>query len=74
MITCSKYSLYFFIDSLSNRKILAMSLKKLGMDAESAENGLIAVDMVKDELDKYTSIFMDFTMPIMVFDNCNLID
>eukprot|EP00595_Chromulina_sp_UTEXLB2642_P000679 CAMPEP_0196767750 /NCGR_PEP_ID=MMETSP1095-20130614/41916_1 /TAXON_ID=96789 ORGANISM="Chromulina nebulosa, Strain UTEXLB2642" /NCGR_SAMPLE_ID=MMETSP1095 /ASSEMBLY_ACC=CAM_ASM_000446 /LENGTH=504 /DNA_ID=CAMNT_0042136365 /DNA_START=1126 /DNA_END=2641 /DNA_ORIENTATION=- len=51
-------------DALSNRKILTMSLKKLDIDAESAENGLIAVDMVKDELDKYTSIFMDFTISI----------
>eukprot|EP01035_Chromulina_nebulosa_P018459 gene18459-24167_t len=52
-------------DALSNRKILIMSLKKYNIDCDSAENGLIAVEKVKNETNKYSTIFMDYTMPIM---------
>jgi len=43
-----------------------MLLKKSGIEADLAENGLQAVDMVLADLNKYQVIFMDNLMPIMV--------
>ncbi len=49
-----------------NRKIAEMLLKKMGCVVESAENGAIAVDMVRKKTDEiYDLILMDIQMPEM---------
>ncbi len=49
-----------------NRKIAEMLLKKMGCKVESAENGAIAVDMIKEKGDDtYDLILMDIQMPEM---------
>jgi len=52
-------------DVSSNRKMLKMLLKKSGIEADLAENGLQAVEMVLADLNKYQVVFMDNLMPIM---------
>ncbi len=49
-----------------NRMIAEMLLKKMGCEVESAEDGLIAVDMIKKKGDDmYDLILMDIQMPEM---------
>jgi len=50
-------------DNAVNITIASMMLEKLGFQCEVAENGEIAVDMVKQE--QYDLIFMDMQMPVM---------
>jgi CheY-like chemotaxis protein len=52
-------------DSASNRKMLSMLLKVNDVIHETAENGKIAVDMVKASPSKYQLILMDNLMPVM---------
>jgi CheY-like chemotaxis protein len=52
-------------DSASNRKMLSMILKANDVAHETAENGRIAVDMVKTSPSKYQLILMDNLMPVM---------
>jgi CheY-like chemotaxis protein len=54
------------IDATSNCKIMSMILKKKNIDSDTAENGFVAVRMVRENYDKYSVIFMDNMMPIMV--------
>ena len=55
-------------DAPSNRKMLAMLLKKSGVASDAVENGQLALDKVAAlaDLDKYAVIFMDNMMPVMV--------
>lgn len=58
----------FNLDADSNRKMLAMSLKRNNIVSHEAINGQQAVDIVSQRLESksdYTAIFMDHTMPIM---------
>ena len=48
----------FVADVLSNRKMLNILLKKKGIDCEMAEDGVIALDMVEKNPDRYDVIFM----------------
>lgn len=54
-------------DSPMNRKMLQRMLKLFDVPSDAAEDGQIAVDMVKAKgPNHYDVIFMDFTMPVMV--------
>jgi hypothetical protein len=54
-------------DTPSNSKMLSMLLRKRGVvPSEPAENGEVAVDVMKNAIDHYDLIFMDYSMPIMV--------
>lgn len=56
-------------DNLMNREIAAEILSSTGITVEMAENGRIAVDMVKNSPEgTYDLIFMDMQMPVM--DGC----
>jgi len=46
--------------------MLKMLLKKHGVNAETAENGQLAVDMVIGSEKTYELVFMDNLMPVMV--------
>jgi len=48
-----------------NREVLAKYLEKTGVTIDFAENGKIAIDMFKENPDKYKLIFMDINMPEM---------
>lgn len=50
-------------DNDINRKLLKKLINKLGYEVDAAENGSIALEMVKDK--EYRLIFMDIRMPIM---------
>ncbi len=50
-------------DNPINRKMLQHTLKNIGIESDSAENGLIGFDMAKKE--RYDVIFMDIQMPVM---------
>lgn len=56
-------------DAMSNRKLLGRLLKLKGHKTAEAENGQIAVDMVKaaeKEGKHYDLILMDYEMPVMI--------
>jgi len=53
-------------DGLSNQAVVCSYLKKLNIQAETANNGKEALDMFKSKpLDYYTLITMDLQMPVM---------
>lgn len=52
-------------DADSNRKLLVMLLKRKNKQSSSAENGAIAVDMVKADPARRQLILMDNLMPVM---------
>lgn len=56
-------------DNAINREIAVEILSGTGMTVDTAENGQIAIDMVKNApIDTYDLIFMDIQMPVM--DGC----
>ncbi len=60
------YSLIVVLDVLSNRKMLAMLLKRKGLSCDQVADGSEAVSIVQEKgLDYYDIIFMDSVMPIM---------
>lgn len=53
-------------DQIINTEIETMILNKYGFEVDHAENGLVAVDMIKaSEPGKYDLILMDIQMPVM---------
>lgn len=50
-------------DNPVNRKLIEMMFKSLGLSSDMAENGKIALDMVKEG--NYHLVFMDLQMPVM---------
>ncbi len=50
-------------DDFANQRVASLFLKKLGYEADIAENGLQAIDLV--EKNSYQLVFMDCQMPIM---------
>lgn len=50
-------------DNLLNQKLLVKILDKLGYEVEIAENGVEALEIVKQK--KFDILFMDLQMPIM---------
>ncbi|WOO39978.1 ATP-binding protein [Rubellicoccus peritrichatus] len=48
-------------DNATNRKVFALHLKRLGLDADMAENGMVAAE--KSRHKHYDVIFMDLQMP-----------
>jgi len=53
-------------DVLSNRKMLKTLLKKCGVEADVAENGLQALEMVQSRFcNEYQVVFMDNLMPVV---------
>ena len=50
-------------DNLVNQKMIIHTLKALGIESDSADNGEIAVGMFKEK--NYDIIFMDIQMPVM---------
>ena len=54
------------VDTLSNRKMLAMVLSKKNIKCSFAEDGLKGVEAVRANPGRFDIIFMDNTMPVMV--------
>ncbi|MGU3576240.1 response regulator [Brucellaceae bacterium C25G] len=52
-------------DNAINQEIAAELLKDAGLQVDTADNGQIAVDMVKAQPDHYQAILMDVQMPVM---------
>lgn len=52
-------------DNAINQEIAAELLTDAGLSVDTADNGLIAVEMVKANPDKYHAILMDVQMPVM---------
>jgi len=53
-------------DNLVNQKVAKMTLKKLGYDSDIANNGIEAIEMIKNTgKNKYHLILMDMQMPEM---------
>ena len=56
-------------DHLSNRTLLRRLLERKGHECDMAENGQIALEMVRDTMlgtaEPYDSILMDYEMPVM---------
>jgi signal transduction histidine kinase len=65
----SKLNILVVDDAMSNRKLLKRLLKLKGHETAEAENGQIAVDMVKEAEanDKpFDLVLMDYEMPVMI--------
>lgn len=63
-----KLNILIVDDAMSNRKLLRRLLKLKGHDTAEAENGQIAVDMVKEAETKgnfFDLVLMDYEMPVM---------
>ncbi len=54
------------IDSESSLKMLKLLLKKLNYEADTAENGRVAVEMILRNPEQYYLVFMDNLMPELV--------
>ena len=54
------------IDSESSLKMLKLLLKKLNFEADTAENGRVAVEMILRNPEQYYLVFMDNLMPELV--------
>ena len=52
-------------DNEANQLVAVELLSRLGIELEIAENGRIAVEMVRDNPGRYTAILMDMQMPEM---------
>jgi CheY-like chemotaxis protein len=50
----------------SNRKMLKLLLKRNGVEADTAEDGQMAVDIITKDKRKYGIVFMDNQMPVLV--------
>ncbi len=50
-------------DNLINQKVIAHTLKGLGITSDLAENGEVGVEMFKNN--RYDMVFMDIQMPVM---------
>lgn len=50
-------------DNEINRKLADLLFKRQGLELEFAENGAVALEMVK--LNTYSLVFMDIEMPVM---------
>jgi len=61
------YKIYALIaeDNPINMKLLTTTLKQLGVEADTAQNGLEAFNKYSMNPEKYDVIFMDVQMPIM---------
>jgi len=65
----SKLKILVVDDSNANRKLLARLLKMKGHETAQAENGQIAVDMVKEaeaNNEHFDLVLMDYEMPVMI--------
>jgi CheY-like chemotaxis protein len=52
-------------DLMTNREIFKLLFEDTKINIDTADNGLIAVEMFKRNPDKYDIIFMDINMPVM---------
>ena len=52
-------------DNKVNQKIVSMLLSSLGYDVDIADNGLEAINKIKEVEQNYSIVFMDMQMPIM---------
>jgi len=59
------YTILVAEDTDFNREVLSKYLEKTGVIIDFALNGKLAVDMFKENPDKYSLIFMDINMPEM---------
>jgi len=65
----SKLNILIVDDANSNRKLLRRLLKLKGHETAEAENGKIAVDMVREAEDSnkpFDLVLMDYEMPVMI--------
>ena len=56
-------------DSEPILKMMKVLLRKLGIEADTAETGRVAVDMIMGAAEPYQLVFMDNLMPEMVTTN-----
>ena len=62
----SKMKLLLVEDIVINREIAKMLLSQMGFAIDCAENGKIAVDMIKNSKpSEYSAVLMDIQMPVM---------
>ncbi len=59
----NKFKVFLAEDNVMNQKLASTILKGFGLEVEIAENGLIAMEKVRDN--KYHLLLMDVQMPIM---------
>ncbi len=57
------HSILVVEDNVINQKLARMMLGKLGYECDIAENGEVAIDMMRSG--EYTLVFMDMQMPVM---------
>ena len=55
-------------DTSSNRKILGKLVRLFGIQVTFAENGLEAIEAIRDKSNYFDFVFMDYTMPVMAGD------
>ena len=60
------FSLIGVSDSESNRKMLKTLLVKRAVNADIAEDGRVAVDLLLKKKKSFDIVFMDCEMPVMV--------
>jgi PAS domain S-box-containing protein len=58
-------SLLLVEDNEINQQVAVELLESEGLTVEVADNGKIAVDMITNNRDKYSLVFMDLQMPVM---------
>jgi len=59
----AKINILLVEDNIMNQKYASILLKELGADVDIAQNGQIAIEMLKNK--KYNLILMDIQMPVM---------
>lgn len=61
----SSISVLIVDDSSMNRKLLKDLMKLFSFDVHEAENGSMAVELVRRDVEKYKIVFLDNIMPVM---------
>ncbi|MFT5451725.1 MAG: signal transduction histidine kinase/CheY-like chemotaxis protein [Enterobacterales bacterium] len=61
----SNHSILLVEDNIVNQKVASMMLHKQGFKVITADNGLLALEHLKETSNKYAAILMDCQMPVM---------
>ena len=64
-LACKGVSLLIVEDVVANQDVMRAYCQILGCVADFAENGLVAVELIKNDPGKYAMCFMDIQMPVM---------
>lgn len=65
LVPQTQHHLLLVDDNAINLKILSTLVKRLGISAETAENGLEAYERYKTSTTPFSLVFMDLNMPVM---------